>query len=136
MLLRLRIAASVFFTIVAMSLCVLWARSYWWRDVFLVRWYDPYAVGVDSFPGSLVIGKVPNIYQRNSWLILDSSTFDRNNESNRLDHFLTGFAGFAAGQAGFARIVAVPFWFAVLLTAAIAVLLWLQVREVRPSTRC
>ena len=29
---RLRIAASVFFALVTVSLCVLWVRSYWWVD--------------------------------------------------------------------------------------------------------
>ena len=30
---RVRIAVSVFFGVVAVALCVLWVRSYWWRDV-------------------------------------------------------------------------------------------------------
>ena len=33
MLRRLRIAASVFFAVVAVTLCVLWVRSYWRHDV-------------------------------------------------------------------------------------------------------
>jgi hypothetical protein len=37
---RLRIAASVFFAVVAVALCVLWVRSYWLADVLALRLGD------------------------------------------------------------------------------------------------
>jgi len=53
---KLRIAWSVAWGIVALLLCVLWARSYWWVDQIIVRETKAFLVGVASLPGAFGIG--------------------------------------------------------------------------------
>ena len=121
---RLRIIASGFFALAFCALAVSWPSSYWWRNICGIGWPDPDVVGFDSFPGSLVIGKTPNVYLgKSSWLVLTSipvSPRDHTLVREQLGKNLKGCDGFAIGRMGAAHIAIVPYWAAMMFTGILA----------------
>lgn len=52
---KLRIAASTFFALLTIAICVLWARSYWQFNIVLWRLQDGAPYQVTSAAGQLII---------------------------------------------------------------------------------
>jgi hypothetical protein len=53
MLRRVKIAASVFFAVLTVALCVTWVRSYWHFDLILVRLNAPNHLRIVSRRGQV-----------------------------------------------------------------------------------
>jgi hypothetical protein len=118
---KLRIAVSVFFALVAVALCVLWVRSYWWWDVVVFNRQQNAIDGTSAF-GSVGIGIVPK------QLPADTGFFAYEaNAPFRKEFYETSTLGFqlqhfAPGQG---RII-VPIWLPIACFLALSAATWLR----------
>jgi hypothetical protein len=91
---RLRIAVSMFFAVVAVALCVLWVRSYEWRDNLYSNFF-PLTVMISSQQGRCAFvafaggtGDKKSIFATNSWQLTNymryrKEFFPFDHDSNR-----------------------------------------------------
>ena len=109
---RVRIAVSVFLGVVAVALCVSWVQSYWWDDSLTVKIGDR-TIWVESLDGIIFMAVDPHWYPYNRWFINEASESRPNG--------LPRMMGFGLGE-DFTRgyFVAIPHWFAILVTMALA----------------
>ncbi len=75
MLRRLRIAASVFFAVVAVALCVLWVRSYSWVNNIQGYWGTERALQCSSAVGSLSFSthSLADQHDKDDWVSIVSN---------------------------------------------------------------
>lgn len=113
--LKLRIAATVFFGLLAMALCVLWGRSYWYQDGY--RSFDrPKLSGLFSESGMLYFSRV----------VLDETmltefTWTSGYTSKRLpDDWDAKWAAFDVRRNPNYFSITIPYWFPTLLTACVS----------------
>jgi hypothetical protein len=122
---RLRIAVSVFFAVAAVLLCVLWVRSYWWRDRIVIPLTAARTLRVDSDHGKfqfetygkgmgewyLSLTAIAHTEISAAWKSFTSSPEPQDRQQWRWEETHTG-----------RFFVYVPHWFLVLLTASIAII--------------
>lgn len=113
---RLRITMSVFFAVVTVTLCVLWVRSYWWREQAVLVFSPGRYLDVQSDRGNLSTRfrdmgdqvRLPAYDQKTfifrSWWL---STSDRTQ----------GFGGHISRDF---VCIASPYWFLVLTSATLS----------------
>jgi hypothetical protein len=122
----LRIAWSVSWGLVAMLLCVLWVRSYWyWEGIELQKQKLGMVAKVYSFDGLLGFDKS---YPLSDWTFGHVSIFS---EPNRLQdgyHFFSWLTGSFFG-------VRFPHYFGLFLVGALSAIVWLPLPFKRFSLR-
>jgi hypothetical protein len=132
-LLYLRITWTVFCGIACVLVVLLWVRSYWWFGAWVGPRINDYYVGLGSSPGVFDLGLYDATDQFNFSRAWSSSWTDaeewwslmRVDENGHVLPHESPFWGFFTYDYGF---IAVPFWFAGLLSIAIAVLPWFSGR--------
>jgi hypothetical protein len=107
---KLRIAWSVVWTIAAVLLCVLWARSYSWIDVVEVR---------KPFPPS-AIGSGFGIVLARAYREPESSHWSHSTYSTRNQERMPTTLGFSVEPSAFELVITAPYWFVLGLTGIIA----------------
>jgi hypothetical protein len=129
---KLRIAWSVAWGVVALLLCVLWVRSYWWVEMRFGPAVGERVVCYSSLPGvsrlSFAISDVP------PWTRASADadfwwTFAVENNSVPYQSRFWGMFQLSNGA------VATPYWFDVLFAASLATLTWLPWWSERFSLR-
>jgi hypothetical protein len=121
---KLRIAWSVAWGVVAVLLCVMWVRSYWWADAFHFPITGKHLLGVGSAQGGMTAIKsefVPGYY-KSRWQLDHESTADPSiaevyQPKNRPGYY--GALGLGIIDSAPFFVVCIPYW--LLLSAAIAV---------------
>jgi len=124
---KLRIAASVFFGLATVALCVLWIRSYWYWDSIRAG-YPPCLYAADSANGKFGIGGFdptdPDVKVAPSWKYYCDES-ERAMMAVRIDPTKTlGGWGFAFGFDGAGFRIASPYWFPAMLFATAGITLW------------
>jgi Na+/glutamate symporter len=117
---KLRIAWSVACGVVAMLLCVLWVRSYWWADVVNIDVPTPFAVQFLSALGHSSAA----IYESEQgwdWVRVNAELDPAMKDVAQQDCF-----GFKVRDGDW--IILAPHWFLILLAGSIAVIPWLLYR--------
>ena len=120
---KLRIAWSVVWGVAAVLLIALWVRSYWWTRVGSLPLTEKSSVSYGSFPGVIGIGArsgddgTPLIMEADDWWSVQQLC-----GSPAYSSRILGYFGYAGG------VVALPYWFGVLLTVAPAVAPWIRWR--------
>jgi hypothetical protein len=130
---KLRIAWSVVWGIVCVLLIALWVRSYWWTQVgsspLTVKWSMSYG----SYPGVIGIGVRPQLSGDDSTpLTMDADDWwlvQQLRGSPAYSSRVFGYFGYGGG------VVALPYWFAVFVSATFAGTPWLARLEWRFSLR-
>jgi hypothetical protein len=133
---RLRIATSVFFTVLAVAICVLWVRSYSWADEMSCSCSRFFELGGASVAGRIGGGLQwdDSIQQFKSWRVAHTAIQDWKAAREDAERDLSGFGGFGVVSRGGGCVIVVPHWFALLLTLAFAVAPW-RTRTYRFSLR-
>jgi len=125
---RLRIAASVFFAVVTVALCVLWVRSYWRGDVLFLA--DPFTnrrVYLASIRGELRAERTQGASQNIGLRTGFNPRPSYSNISAKSDPDLPApptILGFRFPNPKFTPIPIVPHWFAVAVFGTLAVTIW------------
>lgn len=118
MLRRLRIAVSVFFAVVTVALCVLWIRSYRYRDEVNYRYWPTRVVEIVSLQSRVEFANGDSITdwpnRLNSHTISEWKAF-------RLTHQW----GFSGNTVGSPLQVSTPHYVVILATAGLTVAPWL-----------
>ena len=112
---NLRIAWSVAWGVVSVTLCVLWVRSYWRLQILELR-TGSQAVQISSVNGHLAIAHLRHATIGSFYLSVpagDSADFRKK-----------GALGFAYQNDGFVTALIAPHWLPALLAAAFAVVAW------------
>jgi hypothetical protein len=124
---RLRIAVSVFFAVVTLALCVLWVRSYWWRDNLLFNCLTRQVL-VASEQGQTALFVQPTDpvvlpIERSGWEL--STDYLRRKDFYPFDHYSGGRLGFGAHVSGknYGGIFA-PTWSLALAASIAAFAFW------------
>jgi hypothetical protein len=121
---KLRIAWSVAWGIVAVLLCVLWVRSYWYQDGFLFR-NSPVMFGGISLMGSVATGvqqgddDMPTLYAKS--LSIEAHPWLMKSREDIHTRF-----GFAVTYSNGGNFFVFPHVFGVLTACAIGALPWLR----------
>jgi hypothetical protein len=120
---RLRIAASVFFAVVTLALCVLWVRSYWFRDVIHCRTSGSSVIVFASMKGRLIaydyeLPSVASQWNLKSAKIVNGEYYWADEAQYR------GFFGLLVKDVNDSRLFGAPHWFFVSSTVAVAVVTW------------
>lgn len=124
---RLRIVASAFFAVAAVALCVLWARSYWWRDQAVWVFAPGRYIDVQSDRGNLS-ARFRDIRDLGTVRSSDPSTFTlRSRWLSTSDRF----QGFGWHVSSDFVLSASPYWFLVLT----AVMLGMLIAPLHPGFR-
>jgi hypothetical protein len=117
---RLRIAASLFFATLAVALCVLWVRSYWYHELVLCS-FDQNFVLIVSQPGGFGFSIIPE-ESVDPWIIYrqPASEWWASEEGQWRAQSWGGF------YINFRQtpIVVAPYWFWLLIPATLAALFW------------
>lgn len=116
---RLRIAASVFFAVVAVALCVLWVRSYWYFDTALISLTNSHVMEIESgggFANIAYIKKKPS--STNSSRIAHRSFAI----PAELSAHLSDLGRFRASVVRSGWLIRFPYWLAVIAFSAPAYL--------------
>jgi Na+/melibiose symporter-like transporter len=126
---KLRIAVSVFFAVLTVALCVMWVRSYKWRDVIRCRTSGSNVIVFASMKGKLIAYDyvLPNIapqWELKTIEIVNGGYFWADETQYR------GILGFIVKDVLESRLLGAPHWFFILSTVAIASAPW-----IRHSTR-
>ena len=116
---KLRIAWSVGWGLVAVLLCVFWVRSYLWLEQLILPISSNVAIGVGVMPGSSVIAINPKW----GWPHVTR-------HSQSVDGWL-GRVGWPHSRLwGLFQIRAtgavIPFWFSLVVVAALASIVWIR----------
>jgi hypothetical protein len=116
---KLRIAWSVAWGIIALMLCVLWVRSYWWVDT----WYGKH-ISVASYCGQLAVYLLeqPNTNWKGTSLKIEGEVVQMV-EVWKIRSKIFDNAG--VGEFG----STIPQWCAVVLFALMAIIPWISVRR-------
>ena len=125
---KLRIAWSVMWAVLAVLLCALWWRSYWWVEQLNVPVPSNQAVGLGMTPGSFVVVINPN------WGTLPWTRLNQPAE----DWLAVGVPPFSRLWGRFkvqGKSVVIPFWFLLVTTACIGMIPWLLRRPYQFSLR-
>jgi hypothetical protein len=120
---RLRIAASVSFACLTMALCVLWVRSYTWRDHWVKKIAPMRGIWVESAVGQFAVGTYPH-----KEFLMQSAAIEYHMVPTSADpcHPSDNRIGFKAYYGdGFAGVV-VPHWLLILLSGAFASVLGIR----------
>ena len=130
---RVRIAVSVFFGVLTVAMCVLWVRSYFWRERIVFGTYGDRAIQFSHVLGTLhfITFSEPGL---KFWQPYDSPTgrgklpidewrreptlIKKDLPKSRL-----GFGGYF-GKTGSTAYI--PYWFLVVLSGTCAILPWLK----------
>jgi hypothetical protein len=125
MLRRLRIAASVFFAVLAVAVCDFWVRSYRWSDEFEVYPAGNFFCAGISHGGRLVVGSTRAAKPPTDFLKL-RSTLVVKAAPGQFDDLYSVVAGFGGSWRlnPPAIVLELPSWFALALTSALAVVSW------------
>ena len=124
---KLRIAWSVGWGLLAVLLCVLWVRSYWWWDNFSVAYSGTRCLFAASYRGKVVL----HPYNRGpgeglaSWSLQaphDVPDGDRNYDSN-----VRPFHWISMGNLPPAFVL--PIWISILFLLSFSVLPWLTFKR-------
>ena len=124
---KLRIAWSTVWGVLAVLLCVLWVRSYWWWDNFSVAYSGTRCLFAALYRGTVVL----HPYNRGpgeglaSWSLQvphDVPEGDRNYDSN-----VRPFRWLPMGNLTLAFVL--PIWISVLFVLTLSVLPWLTFRR-------
>jgi hypothetical protein len=123
---RWRIAASLFFAILAVAALALWVRSYSWADEFSCSCSRLFEIGGASVAGRVGGGLQwdSNIQQFKSWRIAHTAIQDWKAARDDAESDLSGFGGFGVVSHGGGFAIVVPHWFPLLVTLAFAVAAW------------
>lgn len=121
----LRIAASAFFTVVCVSLAMMWIRSYDWLHVLYRSWPDC-DVAAWSFEGQLILSHSHFADRRSPRFIVPwhGRCFEARGgfaELARMQIESTGVLGFEYRPHKQGGELYVPYWFLTLATACLAV---------------
>jgi hypothetical protein len=121
----LRIGWTVFFGVVAVALCVLWVRSYWWRDSVLYRPSGHGVFVVGSMRGKLVkygidSQDVTPRWERGSGRVVAGQYFWADEKQYQ------GVFGFTTKNVLGFQFLSAPHWFFVLTLATIAAVPWIR----------
>ena len=125
MLLRLKIVTSVLFVIVAIAICLFWARSNKWTDTLTCHPHGISPFYIESTAGRLGCGfadKSERDYPR-FFAVAHTPIHEMNAIRAAMDQQLYGAAGFGLIPGGNTEFV-VPDWFAAVLAVAVAALPW------------
>ena len=127
---KLRIAWSVGCGVLCALLIVLWVRSYWWTEVRTLLITEKWSVSYGLYPGVIGIGVrsgddgTPLILEADDWWSVQQLRGSPAYSSRVLGYF-----GYGGG------VVALPYWFAVLLAVTLAVAPWVRQLNWRFSVR-
>ena len=123
MLRRLRIAASVFFAVLAVALCVLWGASYWRFVVGQGRLFDMNSFSFNALDGSLTIYFVQanHAWEFTSW---EASGFP----AMRQQRDPTLPYTFRVSSNASALTIQAPLWFPAMMCGLSAAAPWLPIR--------
>jgi len=117
---KLRIAASVFFGLLTVALCVLWVRSYWHMEQVLCSVAQNYVL-VTSVPGAVGITVIPE-ESIAPWILYNQPASEwRAKEEERWRQ--QSWGGFYISLSSNVIIVA-PYWFWLLIPATLTTILW------------
>jgi hypothetical protein len=117
---RLRIAASVFFAVVAVVLCVLWVTSYWKWVAFFGELPDTNAFSVQSGGGSVAVYMMR---ADGSWRL---GIYDARKVMAKMQHM--PLPAFQYGIESGVTIVRAPHWFLLVVAGTAAAIPWLPWR--------
>jgi hypothetical protein len=127
MIRRLRIAASVFFAVLTVALCVLWVRSYWRIDGVHI-FFRSHVFEAWSAAGEIHWGHDFPVLAHGADLIIDSRAISPPRTefwvgSDGKLNLSTSF-GYRASYGHYGYLYSVPHWFLVLVSAIIASIAW------------
>jgi hypothetical protein len=130
---KLRIAWSLAWSVVAVLLCVLWVRSYWWYDVMYGRFSNDVNIGIGSCRGKVGYTRV-NDGSVNKWGVKTYSMDDWDEHGGRNGKWLRYVHG---GTLRLLTIqdVGVPHWFLMLVFISLAAAPWYRSLDWRFSLR-
>jgi hypothetical protein len=130
---KLRIAWSVLCGIACVLLIVLWVQSYWWTQVGSPPLTTKWSVWLGSYPGVVAIGVRPQLSGDDSTpLTMDADDWwlvQQLRGSPPYSSRIFGYFGYSGG------VVALPYWFAVFVSAISASAPWLTRLDWRFSLR-
>ncbi len=151
---RLRIAVSVFFAVLTVLLCVLWLRSYWWRDAAYGRTNSKLIHAISregqielgrfakpNYPASLYTGQFLHTRLTEELRTVEKQMEHLETMAKQMEHQMTvgksirasiqrrpeptTIVGFGLYRTNPPGIsLYVPYWFLVLLSAAFAAVPW------------
>jgi len=125
---KLRIAWSVGWGIVALYLCVLWARSYWWSDGMTIAITSTNVLGFGSVQGEITAARIepPSQVVFDRYQIV-SEPIDRQKPLYRPESMpgYQGAAGFGISHAPLFFAICTPDWFLTALAGAFGVAPWI-----------
>jgi hypothetical protein len=128
MLGRLRIAASVFFAIMAVAMCALWVRSYAWAESVHCNPFGSVVLGASSINGRVGIGVSNTAPGAKSLLTRHSIDIRAHAMSVSLEEVYSEFylsAGLGVHSRGPGDFVLLlPSWFMLGLMSTLAVVSW------------
>ena len=126
----LRIAFSVTCLVLAILLCVLWARSVWWMDNLSGPSLSPLRIsglgsvhGLFAFNGNTPTGS-PSSWKLESVYVDDGAVWGANGKKSYVRYSARIFGQFSISD-GFVRL---PYWFVVSIAAALIAAPWLPHR--------
>jgi hypothetical protein len=123
---KLRIAWSVFWGLACVLLVVLWVRSYWWTQVGSSPFTEKWSISYGSYPGVIAIGVRSQLSGDDSTpLTMDADEWwfvQQLRGSPAYSSRVLGYFGYGGG------VVALPYWFAVLLAVTLTVAPWFHLR--------
>jgi hypothetical protein len=123
---KLRIAASVFFAVLTVALCVLWVRSYWWVDS-ISRQAETIDLEIVSRSGKLsfmryvCVPKIEVVYT--NWHVRSHPVNSKVGHGFYYIEDAEKFP-FALIRSGRFATVSMPYWCPVITTVLLAVLPW------------
>jgi hypothetical protein len=122
----LRYAFSIGCCLVAVALCVLWVRSYWWRDDLSFAFSSSRCLFVSSYRGKTILdpcnrGRNEEIVGWNVPIVPDLPDGDKNFDAN-----VRSFSWLPMGRMPPAFVL--PTWAPILLVYTFSILPWLSWR--------